>query len=82
MTNRYWLPVREDEPPHTIIGQIDVPYEAAIGSVAVVRLKLRQRPHGQYKTVALEIHRFIEHGQKLLAFKISRAEWAELEKLL
>ena len=78
----YALDVRDEQPPHAVIGRLVVPYEAAIGEMPVVRFEERggRPPWGTITTHALEVHAFAERGYRILAFKMSRERWGELKE--
>lgn len=76
----YYLDVREERPPHAVIGQIPVPYEAAIGEMPVV--EFREIVRGVVTIHRLEVHAFAECDYRILAFKMAPERLAELKEKL
>ena len=83
MTYAYALDVRDEQPPHAVMGQIPVPYEAAIGEMPCVTLEERGGRGDRTRTThTLAIHAFMEPDYRILAFKMSRERWNELKEKL
>ena len=82
MTYTYALDVRDEQPPHAVMGQLPVPYEAAIGRMVCVNLAERTSWSGSFQARTIHtraIHAFVEHDYRILAFKMSRERWNELK---
>ncbi len=78
----YRLEVRAAEEPHEVLGELPVPYAAAIGEQPVVRFESRRRSDDRTITViTLEVHRFAHGrtGARWFAFKVKRDEWPALK---
>lgn len=76
----FYLDVRDERPPHAVIGQIPVPYDAAVGAMPVV--EFREVVRGQATVHRLEVHAFVERGYRILAFKMLPERLAELKARL
>lgn len=83
MRYTYALDVRDEQPPHRVMGQLPVPYEAAVGRMTCVNLAertfSRNDPLRSVTIHTLAIHAFWEHDYRILAFKMSRERWNELK---
>lgn len=76
----FYLNVRDERPPHAVIGQIAVPYEAAIGEMEYVSFEeLQGRTLVRH---TLRVHRFVADGHKTWAFCMTREALAELKEKL
>lgn len=80
MKGGYYLDVRASDPPHEVLGQVQVPYAAAIGKMPIVCVEERGSwAAATFKRHHFDVRVFEVRGSRLVAIPMSRERLGELE---
>jgi hypothetical protein len=76
----YWFNVRDVAEPHKILGELNVPREAATGKIPVVCFEVGAPRNGLITTMVVNVDLFIVNGRREFAIKMTPTQFENLAR--